>query len=142
MLHPPQIDRRPWLWLAIGAILLFFSSIQPSLPIAAWLAPVFLLRFTRTQRPRVGLPVLALVSCVALFANWAIGFAPVTMFGAAGAIAALLTLPGYMADRWLTPRLTGIAATLAFPLASTSVDWLGSTLAAPLSPIYCRPCLA
>src|SRR5215212_5169861 len=107
-----DVDRRSWLWLAIGAILLFFSSLQPSLPIAAWLAPIFLLRFTRTQRPRVGLSLLALVLCVVLFGKWAIGFAPVTLLGISGVVAALLTLLGYMADRWLSPRLTGFAATL------------------------------
>ena len=133
MLHPSQTDRRSWLWLAIGAILLFFSSLQPSLPMAAWLAPVFLIRFTRTQRPRVGLPVLALVSSVVLFSNWAIGLAPVTMFGISGALAALLMLLGYLADRLLAPQLRGLAATLVFPLASTTVDWLGSMLAGPLS---------
>src|SRR5215213_10691848 len=116
-------DRRSWLWLAVGATLLFFSSLQPSLPLAAWLAPVFLLRFVRTQRSRVGLPVLALVMVVVLFSKWALGFAPVTMLGIGGVIAALLTMLAYMADRWLSPRLTGLAATLVFPLAMTSVDW-------------------
>jgi apolipoprotein N-acyltransferase len=126
-------DRRSWLWLAVGALLLLFGSIQPSFPIAAWLAPVFLIRFTRTQRPGVGLPVLALVSSVVLFANWAIGVAPVTMLGSSGVLAALLLMLGYLADRLLAPRLNGFAATLVFPLAIATVDWLDSLLAAPLS---------
>lgn len=126
-------DSRAWLWLAIGAILLFFGSLQPTLAIAAWLAPIFLLRFTRTQRPWVGLLVLALVSSIVLFANWAIGMAPVTMLGISGVLAALLLLPGYMADRLLVPRLHGFTATLVFPLAMTTVQWLASLLAAPLA---------
>jgi apolipoprotein N-acyltransferase len=139
MIYPHQTDRRSWLCLAVGAVMLFFSALQPALPIAAWLAPVFLLRFARTQRPRMGLSLLALVMCVVLFSKWAIGLAP-AMLGISGAIAALLTLIGYIADRWLTPRLTGIAATFVFPLTITSVDWLGSTLAAPLS-AYLLPSL-
>jgi apolipoprotein N-acyltransferase len=128
-----NVDRLSWLCLTAGAILLFFSLLQPSLPVAAWLAPVFLLRFTRTQRSWIGLPTLALVMCIVMYSKWSIGFAPVSMLGISGAIAALLTLVGYVADRWLTPRLAGFAATLVFPLAITSVDWLGSMLAAPLS---------
>jgi apolipoprotein N-acyltransferase len=128
-----KVERLSWLWLAVGAILLFLSSLQPSLPVAAWLAPLFLLRFTRTQRPWIGLPALALVSCIVMYSKWTIGFAPATMLGVSGAIAALVTVAGYAVDRQLTPRLSGLVATLVFPLATTSLDWLGSVLAAPLS---------
>ena len=69
--HPT--DRYAWVWLILGAALLLFSSIGPSFPLAAWLAPVFLLRFVRTQRARVGLPLLAVVHAVALGINWHIG---------------------------------------------------------------------
>jgi apolipoprotein N-acyltransferase len=127
------VDRRSWLWLIVGALLLCFTSVQPALPIAAWLAPVFLLRFTRTQRPRFGLSILALVMAVVMSGKWAIGFAPVTMLGISGAIAALLTMSGYVADRLLAPRVSGVARALVFPLALTTADWLGSTLAGPLA---------
>ena len=55
------------------------------------------------------------------------------MLGISGALAALLMMAGYVADRLLTPRLHGFAATLVFPLAITTVDWLASLLAAPLA---------
>jgi len=61
----PQVPRssaRSWLWLGIGAALLPFTLLQTVVPLAAWLAPVFLLRFTRMQRIWVAVPVLALVS--------------------------------------------------------------------------------
>src|SRR6266540_5319883 len=94
-----------WLWLAIGVALLPFTSIQPSLAIAAWLAPVFLLRFVRTQRARIGLPVLALVQSVALGVNWYIGSTPNTIFALIGLGIGLLATLAYVADRLLTPRL-------------------------------------
>ncbi len=133
MARTQQNDQRSWLWLALGAILLYFSAMQPSLPLAAWLAPIFLLRFTRTQPLRIGLPVLALVSCVVLAINWIIGSAPVTMFGISGAIVALLMMCSYLTDRLVAPRLSGINATLVFPLSFTIVDWLGSVLAGSLT---------
>ena len=37
-----------WLWLACGAALLPFTGLQTTIPLAGWLAPIFLLRFTRT----------------------------------------------------------------------------------------------
>jgi apolipoprotein N-acyltransferase len=92
---------------------------------------VFLIRFTRTQRTRVGIPVLILVSSVVLYVNWSLGLAP--MLAISGVLAALLMTPGYLADRLLAPRLPAFRATLVFPVTMTSADWLGSMLAAPLS---------
>jgi apolipoprotein N-acyltransferase len=130
----PVTSRWSWLWLVIGAALLPFTSIQPSLAIAAWLAPVFLLRFVRTQRARIGLPVLALVQSVALGVNWYIGSTPNTIFALIGLGIGLLATLAYAADRLLTPRLRGLSSILVFPLALTSIDWLGSLLAPALTP--------
>jgi len=130
----PVTSRWSWLWLVIGAALLPFTSIQPSLAIAAWLAPVFLLRFVRTQRARVGLPVLALVQSVALGVNWYIGSTPNTIFALIGLGIGLLATLAYAADRLLTPRLRGLSSILVFPLALTTIDWLGSLLAPALTP--------
>jgi len=57
---PPR-DQLSWVWLLVGAGLLPVTGLQTLVPIAAWLAPVFLLRFTRTQRALVALPVLSVV---------------------------------------------------------------------------------
>src|ERR1700736_4584324 len=59
--------RRPrsWVWLIAAAVLLLFANGASNLPIAAWLAPLFLLRFVRTQRPWIGLPVAYLVMATA-----------------------------------------------------------------------------
>ncbi len=44
-----QRDRLSYLWLALGIVLLLFSMPGWAIALAAWLAPVFLLRFVRTQ---------------------------------------------------------------------------------------------
>lgn len=128
------VDRLGWLWLIIGAVLIAFASLQPSLPLAAWLAPVFLLRFVRTRRALVGLSLIALTQCVALGINWYFGTAPSVFLAISGVIVGLLYTCGYAVDRLLAPRLRGLAQALVFPLAMTSVDWLGSQLAGALTP--------
>ena len=49
-------DRLSFLWLVLAAVGSLLYAGQWTAPLAAWLAPVFLLRFVRTQRPCVGLP--------------------------------------------------------------------------------------
>ena len=43
------VDLR-WLWLLIGFALLPFTAYRDVIPLAAWIAPVFLLRFERVSR--------------------------------------------------------------------------------------------
>ncbi|MEZ4869437.1 MAG: nitrilase-related carbon-nitrogen hydrolase [Caldilineaceae bacterium] len=123
--HPPQlVDRFSWGWLVIGAALLPFTNYQTVLPIAAWLAPVFLLRFVRTQRAIVGLPVIAFV----YFGGMTLAFGdmlPPPMNYFVGVLGMVAVAP-YAADRLLSVRLTGVARTLLFPLTITIVDWLVS----------------
>ena len=64
------MDRLSWLWLAVGLALLPFSTVHAELPLAAWLAPIVILRFARTQSMRLGLPVVVLVSGAALAFAW------------------------------------------------------------------------
>ena len=53
-----QWERMSYLWLLIGFILLVFSNgIHRIIPLAAWLAPIFLLRFTRKNSLLLFLPV-------------------------------------------------------------------------------------
>ncbi len=69
-------SRRSWVWLAIAAALLLFSNGANTIPLAAWLAPVFMLRFVRRQSFKVGLPVAYLL-LVAVFAFQFRGMVPI-----------------------------------------------------------------
>src|SRR5262245_36851495 len=122
------IKYSPWLWLIVGAALLPFTSTVPSLWFATWLAPVFLLRFARTHRARLGIPLIALVQAIALGINWYIGSQP-SPLAVSGVVVGLLATLAYLVDRLLTPRLSGLVRTLVFPLALTTIDWLGSLIA-------------
>ncbi len=130
---PPALQVRPpdrisWLWLAIGLAILPFSTVHAELPLAAWLAPIFIMRFARTQSIRLGLPSVMLVSGAALAFAWR-DFFPGTPFGPVlGFGYGLAFSIAYIADRLLSPRLSGLARTLVFPLAVTMVDWSVSHL--------------
>jgi apolipoprotein N-acyltransferase len=125
---PPR-DLLSWVWLLVGAALLPVTNLQTLVPIAAWLAPVFLLRFTRTQRALVALPVLAVVMSGTALIGLREGFFPV-----AGGVGYALFVAGlgvggaapYAVDRLLARRSGPWVRTLTFPLAATTIEFLAT----------------
>ena len=117
--HP--VDRLSWLWLLVGATLAAFTRFQTMIPLAAWLAPVFLLRFARTQRARVALPTLAVALGLALTVALRGIFTTqqTILFGLMGMIGVL----SYAVDRALADRLNGLARTLVFPCTVVLLEW-------------------
>jgi apolipoprotein N-acyltransferase len=96
------------------------------MPLAAWLAPIFIIRFARTKRLAIALPVIALVGAVAgavaargFFDSLVLNLISPLM----GAVGGLLT---YGMDRLLAPRLSGLARTLVYPAAVVTLDFLMS----------------
>lgn len=120
-------DRFAWLWLAAGAALLPFAHVQTVWPIAAWLSPVFLMRFVRTQRVAVGLPLILLAQCLGAAIGLRNDFTTVPvgplLAGIVLAYGVLFSLP-FAVDRLLAPRLGGALRTLVFPLAAVGLDYL------------------
>ncbi|MDF2628564.1 MAG: nitrilase [Symbiobacteriaceae bacterium] len=127
-------DPLRYLWLIIAAVLLLFSQGKWIIPMAAWLAPVFLIRFLRSQPAFWGLVIGAVVHGVVFFL-WYDGviptsFVPGGRVGQVGFVAVLglaANLP-YIVDRWLCGRLTGFASTFVFPLAQVTLEYLNATL--------------
>jgi apolipoprotein N-acyltransferase len=123
----PSPDRLSYLWLAAAAVLLPFASGRWVIPLTAWLAPLFLLRFVRTQRPVPGLLLAWLVrSAAAAMVSRGTILIPGVGYYAIILIVILVTTLPYLADRLLVPRLPGFVATLVFPLAFTSLEYLSS----------------
>jgi apolipoprotein N-acyltransferase len=123
-----QSDRWSYLWLVIGTLVLFLWRV----PLVWWLAPVFLLRFTRTQPVRRG-----------FFLIWAASFLtsippmytilnalipmPLPVFLVVTAVFALMNSgAAYLVDRLLRPHLKGFASTLVFPLVMTVVSYISA----------------
>jgi apolipoprotein N-acyltransferase len=116
-----------FIYLLVGGIFQLFNFGKWTLPLAAWLGPLILLRFTRLESS----PIAFLLVWLVLFVSLAIvnrGIIPVPIvayFGVIALISGVGTLP-YVVDRLLAPRLPGYLSTLAFPLAWVAIDYLAS----------------
>jgi len=118
---------RSWIWLAIAAVLLLFANGADSIPLAAWLAPMLVLRFVRRQSFKVGLPV-AYVLLAAAFAFQFRGMVPIPGIGYYIFLVVWgipLVLP-YLIDRLIARKISGLKATLVFPAAWAAIEWISS----------------
>ena len=124
---PPAPDCRSYLWLAVAAALLLVAGGPWGIPLAAWLVLVFLLRFVRTQPLVLGLLLAWLVRSAtgAVASQGTILYPGILPYVVVVLTSLILTLP-FLADRLIAPRLNGFAATLVFPLAFTTLEYLGS----------------
>ncbi len=109
----PRIDRRSFLWLLLAGLLLPFSNGATLIPIAAWLGPLFLVRFLRTRRALPGLLLGYLVNAAAFYIQWRSAFLDAgAIFGLYSAAFGLLVYLPYVADRLLHPHVRGFASSL------------------------------
>ena len=117
-----------WLWLPVAALFLLFANGRNTVAAAAWLAPVFLLRFMR-----VGSPWRVLAAYFVMTAAWAFQFrgmvpAPQPFLAIIWFSYGLCAMLPFVVDRLLTPRIAGFVATLVFPCAAMGFDYLLSLL--------------
>jgi apolipoprotein N-acyltransferase len=106
----------PWLCFFAAVVLLLFADGRNTIALAAWLAPVFLLRFVRTQPAKTGL-FLAYLTLIVTRGIAMRGMIPIPgifyyIFLIISGVSSLLP---YIADRFLARRLNGITSTLLFP---------------------------
>jgi apolipoprotein N-acyltransferase len=116
-----------WLWLLAGFLLLPFTAWQTVIPLAAWLAPVFLLRYARTSsRPRLVAPFLVAAYTVAILIDWHNGpldTLSITIGILMSLVHGLLYMLPYLADKHIGSRLGAWGRLFVFPLAFTTIDW-------------------
>jgi apolipoprotein N-acyltransferase len=132
-------DRRDFmpvslLWPALAFVFyLMCAGSWAMTPFAAWLAPVFALRFIRGQKIWLGSIVSFLMILIAAFVSSqgvlrgsgaeAAGMAPVYILLLSVLLASRYGLP-LVVDRILSVKVSGFLATLVFPLASVVVEFL------------------
>src|SRR5436305_4070453 len=116
-----------WVWLTIALVLLLFANGVNTIPLAAWLAPVFLLRFMRIQSLGIGLPAAYLL-LMGGFAFQFRGMVPIPgiayyVFLMVWAIP--LVIP-YIIDRLLAHRVSGFMVSLVFPTGWAVIEYIMS----------------
>ena len=117
------------LTLAFGFLIL--SNGRFAVPVAAWVAPVLLLRFFRRTSVGRGMLLVYAAAAIAFVVAWR-GWIPVpdaAFFGMAAGLAFLQTLP-YLADRLAFRRLPRAAAALVLPTGMVTINF-AVTLASP-----------
>ena len=132
----PQRDRWSYLWLVIATVLVVFSIGLHRVSLAAWLAPIFLIRFMRSRSTGRGYLWILLSLTISNWIAWGnlfdiSSFSPLLTKIIFIPIFALLYSVPYLIDRVLSHRLPGFTATLVFPLSATVLDYL-FTMADPM----------
>jgi len=116
----------------VAAYVAAFANGRAIVPIAAWIAPVLMLRVTRSLPPILGFVVALAVMTPAWIFAWSDAF---RLHGLMVYLSALVmtafTLLPYLADRLLNPRLPRLAAMFVFPTALVAGEWC-FTLISPL----------
>ncbi len=116
------------MWLILAAVFLLFSNGRWIVPVATWLAPVFLLRFIKNNKPFWGLcSGLLLVNFVAIF-SWK-GMIPapgIFYYIIIFTLFSIFFIP-FIFDKLFSRKITGFKVTLLLPLAAVSVEYLYST---------------
>jgi apolipoprotein N-acyltransferase len=112
-------------WLVLATVFTAFANGRQTIALAAWLAPLFLLRFVRTQKPGRGLFVAWLMLSVV----WTFQFrgmvpVPFVFYLVLAAIYGLTLVLPFVVDRTIATRLNGFAATLILPSAWVVTEYL------------------
>jgi apolipoprotein N-acyltransferase len=126
-------NQKRFLWLAIAAALGLFIGGRWNIPLAAWLAPVFFMRFFRSsERPWRDFGLMWVVSALSTIIGWnGATFMALIHPAAEAAFFLALTPLGlipYVIDRAYARRFgSPLWLTLVFPIAATAVDFFSSS---------------
>jgi len=114
-----------YIYLLIGFIFLFFFNGRWILPIAAFIAPIFLIRFLRFQKPFKGFLIIVLAGWVSNIFVWK-GMMPMSGFFYyfISFMMSVFTSLIFLLDRIYIQKLKGIVSTLIFPTAYVIMEYI------------------
>lgn len=114
-----------FIYLLIGFIFLFFFNGRWILPIAAFIAPIFLIRFLRFHKPIKGFLIIVLVGWVSNIFVWK-GMLPMSGFFyyLVSFMMSVFTSLTFLLDRIYTQKFKGIVSTLIFPSVYVIMDYI------------------
>ncbi|MCD4776402.1 MAG: hypothetical protein K8R76_00505 [Candidatus Aegiribacteria sp.] len=114
-----------YLYIMIGFIFLFFANGRWILPIAAYLAPTFLIRFLRYQKPFKGFLIMVFAGLISNIFIWK-GMMPIsgTFYYVLMLMMSIFTSLTYLIDRIYFKRLQGIVSTIVFPSVYVLMEFI------------------
>ncbi len=130
-------DYSPIIWFVLGFGIFMFtrmSKIVPTIPVAILIAPIFILRFSRTQPTRRGnlLTLLGFVLSINI-GLWGLfdlddGALSLLFEIVRSSLLGVLYFLPYVIDRWVYPKFRniGTSAALIFPTVTTAIFFLSS----------------
>ena len=115
----------PYLYLIIGFAFLFFANGRWILPIAAYAAPLFLMRFLRLQKPLKGFLLIVAAGTISNIFIWQ-GMMPVSgpFYYVLAFMMSLFASLTFLLDRVYTRNIKGFMSTLIFPSAYVVMDFI------------------
>jgi len=112
--------------LLAGTLLVGFSMGQWLAPLAAWIGPALIIRFSRDHKLWRGYLLVVIACILAMFigfsgiwAQWGLWMALII-----GVVYGILWSLPYLSDRVMSPRLPGFSGTLVYPLATTTLEFI------------------
>jgi apolipoprotein N-acyltransferase len=117
---------RSYTWLILGGLMLVVFGWRWNVPIAAWLAPIFLIRFVRSQKHWASALLVIPVMSIGFFFNHTGSWVPSTFLEeVVASLARSLPLAiALFADRAYSQRMKPFIASLVFPAIYVVLDWL------------------
>jgi len=118
-------NKYSYVYLLIGFVFLFFFNGRWIIPIAAFIAPLFLIRFLRYQKPFVGFLFIVLAGWISNIFIWK-GMMPMSgffyyfiMF-----MMSLFTALTFLIDRVYAQKFKGIISTFVFPSTYVLMEFI------------------
>ncbi|UCH65447.1 MAG: hypothetical protein JSW63_12720 [Ignavibacterium sp.] len=118
----------PYILLIAGITIFIISNGKWIVPIAAWIAPVFLLRFVRSKKSFPGLIILFVLIVIAspLMLSGIIPSLPGGLTYILTTYYAFLWFFPYLADKLIANKLNGFISTLVFPIAAVTAEYINN----------------
>ncbi|MBN1779869.1 hypothetical protein JW948_01985 [bacterium] len=115
----------PYLFLLTGFIFLIWANGRWILPVASFIAPVFLIRFLSVQKPFKGYMLILLILWISNIIIWQ-GMMPMSgvFYYVVCFMMSLCTSLGYLINRILSARIKGIVSTFIFPSIVVLIDYI------------------
>lgn len=114
-----------YFYFLLGFIFLFFSNGRWILPIAAFIAPIFLIRFLRFHKPIKGLLLLVIAGLVSNIFIWK-DMMPISgpFYYILMLMMSIFTALTFIIDRIYSQQLKGIVSTLVFPCVYVLMEFI------------------